>query len=118
MALIPCPECGNPVSDQAESCPKCGFPIPGDAAASSKPPLPGDPDQVVRTVLLEQGKIAAIKRYRELKPGFGLRDAKEHVERLEAQLPPGQRGARKGVGCLVLIILVVAAGMLGTWLGG
>ena len=25
MALIKCPECGNKISDQAESCPKCGY---------------------------------------------------------------------------------------------
>ena len=25
MALIDCPECGNQVSDLAESCPHCGF---------------------------------------------------------------------------------------------
>jgi ribosomal protein L37E len=27
MALIKCPECGNAVSDHAESCPSCGFPM-------------------------------------------------------------------------------------------
>ncbi len=27
MALITCPECGNSVSDRAESCPHCGNPI-------------------------------------------------------------------------------------------
>lgn len=27
MALIDCPECGNEVSEQADSCPKCGYPI-------------------------------------------------------------------------------------------
>lgn len=25
MALIKCPECGNKISDKAESCPKCGY---------------------------------------------------------------------------------------------
>ena len=25
MALIKCPECGNQISDKAESCPKCGY---------------------------------------------------------------------------------------------
>lgn len=25
MALIKCPECGNKISDQAETCPKCGY---------------------------------------------------------------------------------------------
>lgn len=27
MALIKCPECGNNVSEYAESCPKCGCPM-------------------------------------------------------------------------------------------
>lgn len=27
MALIKCPECGNPVSSFAKSCPSCGYPI-------------------------------------------------------------------------------------------
>lgn len=27
MALIDCPECGNQVSEAAESCPNCGFPV-------------------------------------------------------------------------------------------
>src|SRR5215510_11293603 len=25
MALVPCPECGKPVSTQAPSCPQCGY---------------------------------------------------------------------------------------------
>jgi len=28
MALITCKDCGNEVSDSAESCPKCGAPVP------------------------------------------------------------------------------------------
>ena len=27
MALVNCPECGNEISDKAQSCPKCGYPI-------------------------------------------------------------------------------------------
>ncbi|WP_430124247.1 zinc ribbon domain-containing protein [Paenibacillus solani] len=27
MSLLPCPECGNPVSTKAFSCPKCGNPL-------------------------------------------------------------------------------------------
>lgn len=33
MALIKCPECGNDVSDTAQSCPHCGAPIKGSAEA-------------------------------------------------------------------------------------
>ena len=27
MALVPCPECGREISDQALACPHCGYPI-------------------------------------------------------------------------------------------
>ncbi len=29
MALVPCPECGREISDQALACPHCGYPIRG-----------------------------------------------------------------------------------------
>lgn len=39
MAMIPCPECQQPVSELAPSCPNCGRPI--------APPVPAAPPQVV-----------------------------------------------------------------------
>jgi ribosomal protein L37E len=27
MALVPCPDCKNKISNMAEACPHCGFPI-------------------------------------------------------------------------------------------
>ena len=60
----------------------------------------------IRQVLLAEGKIAAIKIYRESKPGLGLAEAKVFVDRLEADLPPGQRKAQ---GCLGLVILLAVA---------
>jgi len=45
--------------------------------------LPTDSDEI-RTLLATQGKIAAIKRYREL-TGVGLKEAKEAVESLEGE---------------------------------
>jgi hypothetical protein len=44
--------------------------------------MPTDVDEV-RTLLATQGKIAAIKRYREL-TGVGLKEAKDAVEAMEA----------------------------------
>lgn len=35
MALIRCPQCGNPVSDKAPACPRCGHPIAQAAPLSS-----------------------------------------------------------------------------------
>ena len=48
------------------------------------PPTPPDPEALsaVRPILEEQGKIAAIKAYRE-RTGVGLKDAKDAVETLE-----------------------------------
>lgn len=67
---------------------------------------------MVRQVLIEKGKIAAIKLYRESKPGLGLAEAKVFVDRMEAELPPGQRKAQGCLG-LVLLILVAVAIILG-----
>ncbi len=38
MALIDCPECGIPTSDQAVSCPGCGFPVAAKRPQERKPP--------------------------------------------------------------------------------
>lgn len=35
MALVNCPECGNRVSDRAESCPECAYPLTGGAATQA-----------------------------------------------------------------------------------
>lgn len=32
MAMVPCPDCGNQVSDSAPACPKCGRQSPGGQA--------------------------------------------------------------------------------------
>lgn len=50
MALIPCTECGNQVSDKAEMCPKCGNPISSaamDKPASQKPPNAGGESSLI-----------------------------------------------------------------------
>lgn len=106
MALIHCPECRNEFSNLASACPKCGYPMKRDAGTNQSDAAG------VRQVLIARGKIAAIKFYRESKPGLGLAEAKVFVDRLAAELPPGQR---KAPGCLglVLLILVAAAIILG-----
>lgn len=38
MALIPCPECGNSISDKAFSCPSCGYPVNPAIPSDSPPP--------------------------------------------------------------------------------
>src|SRR5262249_39106348 len=99
MALIQCPECAHELSDQAASCPHWGYPI--QKAKGPPPATPGLPelDALVKRTLLERGKIAAIKLYRARKPGTGLAEAKEYVERLEAGVPAGMKAPSKPAGC-------------------
>jgi ribosomal protein L7/L12 len=54
--------------------------------AAAPPPAPPDPKALeqVRPILRTEGKIAAIKAYREA-TGVGLRDAKLAVDTLEEQ---------------------------------
>ena len=75
MALIHCPECRCEISDQAAACPKCGYPVKRDTGTSQSDAAG------VRQVLIARGKIAAIKFYRESKPGLGLAEAKMIVDR-------------------------------------
>ena len=112
MALIHCPDCRNEISDQPSTCPKCGYPVKRDAGTNAESGMNQSDAARIRQVLIENGKIAAIKFYRESKPGLGLAEAKVFVDRIEAELPPGQR---KPQGCLglVLLILVAAAIILG-----
>ena len=46
----------------------------------------GPPSQAVRDLILEGKKINAIKAFRDQNPGVGLKDAKDAVEAIEAQL--------------------------------
>jgi hypothetical protein len=72
-----------------------------------------DVDALVRRTLLEKGKIAAIKLYRERKGGVGLAAAKDYVDHLEAAVPPGQRARSKPAGCLgVLAVAIVGFALL------
>lgn len=40
MALVPCPECKQQISDRATACPRCGCPVPEPAR---EPPPPRQP---------------------------------------------------------------------------
>jgi membrane protein YdbS with pleckstrin-like domain len=43
VALIPCPECKQPVSDRATSCPRCGLALAASAPAAASPWGPAHP---------------------------------------------------------------------------
>jgi len=98
MALIKCPECSNEVSDQAASCPKCGYPL-----KAATPPLSTDLDSIITQTLLREGKIAAIKLYRNRTSGAGLADSKQYVDRLEARLPAGTVPKPAQSGCAAIV---------------
>lgn len=57
------------------------------AAESNTPPMPFSPaqEQELLALLQRRQKIAAIKRYRELRPGTELMDARKAVEALAAR---------------------------------
>jgi ribosomal protein L7/L12 len=107
MALIKCPECAHDVSDQAASCPRCGFPIQPTNGTTPAPAGAPELDALVRRTLTEKGKIAAIKFYRDRKPGVGLAEAKNYVERLEAAMAPVPGARSKPAGCLGLLVAVI-----------
>jgi len=113
MPLISCPECRQQVSDQAAACPKCGYPMrpPSPVAPGSNPVAD---DELRRMIVGNPGrKIEAIKRCRDLYPGMGLKEAKEHVESLEGGV---RRPARAG-GCLSVLAFMVC-GVVLLWLAG
>ena len=77
--------------------------------------------QAITTEIFAGNKIAAIKLYRDLVPGTGLADAKQFVEKMEADLRRTQPekfnsgAAKSGCGAAVLaamIFLVVATAVL------
>ncbi len=104
MPLIPCPECRREVSDLAEVCPQCGYPVrqrQRQPAAASEAEIPG--------ILARDGKIAAIKRYRELNPRMALKEAKDYVDSLEDRA--GATPRTKRTGCVGVLVLVLAAAL-------
>lgn len=58
--------------------------------------LPPEIGMTVRALLLRRQKIQAIKLVRDNHPGMSLRDAKDLVEGIQAELPPSATAARPG----------------------
>ena len=69
-------------------------------------------DAALRKIYKENGKIAAIKLCRELKPGMGLAEAKQNVESLEARTPGLVASAPGGQGCMQVLLAVPLAAVL------
>lgn len=52
MALVTCPECGQKISERAESCPHCGYPTSGQATTIALTPTQQASAQVPERELL------------------------------------------------------------------
>lgn len=79
-----CGRCGAPVQAGAHGCYYCGVSFEGAPAAPAARANPNVDPEVVR-LIRANNKIEAIKRYREM-TGLGLRESKDAVEAIEAQL--------------------------------
>jgi membrane protein YdbS with pleckstrin-like domain len=58
MALVPCPECGKPMSSQAPSCPSCGY--AGQVRPSAFAPVGGGPAVVPAVAAPTRGPEASV----------------------------------------------------------
>lgn len=118
MPLIPCPECRREVSDQAIACPQCGHPL-SQAAPGMGAKFSTIDDELRRMIMGQPERlIETIKHCRELYPGMGLAEAKEHVESLAGR-PKAAPGAKKaGCGGTLLVLIFAVLLMLGIWLAG
>jgi ribosomal protein L7/L12 len=103
--MLRCTHCDHFNLSDATNCERCGAPLA--AVASEQPtPAPGTSGTSgMETQVLEiartQGKIAAIKHYREA-TGAGLKEAKDAVESLVAR--HGVSIARSGCASAVLLL--------------
>jgi hypothetical protein len=72
-----------------------------------------EPTSAIKEAILAGNKIQAIKLYRE-QHGSGLAEAKEAVEKLEAELRGSQPGnaatSTSGRGCLLTLALLLGIG--------
>ncbi len=75
VKLGSCKTCRGKVSSEAPTCPHCGQPNPYDK----------DKDDLdkVRELIRYNKKIEAIKLLRCLRPGMGLKEAKDFVESID-----------------------------------
>lgn len=101
-----CNHCGRENDDDARFCQGCGAEM-NEALSTSQ----GRIEAEVINLLEREGKIAAIKYYRE-QTGLGLKESKDVVDRI-AQV---NNIKAVGSGCLsVLAICLTAVGCLMMW---
>lgn len=108
-----CRFCDHRNSPGRQSCEKCGAELPVDPDETA--PMPAlsaggnfSPFETeILTLVGRQGKIAAIKRYREAS-GLGLKESKDIVDALAARA--GVKAA-SGVGCAGSVLLVLGVAL-------
>lgn len=112
--MILCRFCDRRNPPGRTHCESCGAELPQDPSAAPAQLTPaaggdaGDLADEVVAILKQQGKIAAIKRYREA-TGLGLRESKEAVERLGVEAGVPSSGAS---GCAPVLAAVLATACL------
>jgi len=83
-----------------------------------QPNLSNAQRDAIQTEIFAGKKISAIKAYREA-TGAGLKDAKDAVEAMEAQLRTSSPGrftaAPAKAGCLPMLLLLVIPSLLAAW---
>lgn len=85
-----CSKCGNKLEDGAKFCPKCG-------ASTSQEGNVAPNDEKYRQIVEEQGKLVAVKTYKE-ETNCDLLDAKDYIDNLVGEEPT--KGKKSRSGCL------------------
>ena len=93
MAIIKCPECGNPVSDKAPFCPKCGVEIAGKIKPVATPPPPIPPT--------EKTDNPQSSNEENKKNGTFTDAPKAHIDSIQAHLFMLQQGDKDWTNALV-----------------
>lgn len=114
--MAECRFCDHRNPPGKKSCEKCGAELPfapaqGEAAVAaleSRGDL-SDTDREVLRIYAAEGKLAAIKRYREV-TRQGLKESKQAVEELANRV--GVKPGSGGSGCAAMLVAMVATACL------
>ena len=112
--MLRCSHCDHFNSEDSTQCERCGAPLDeSDSGNAAESAAAADPfvEQVL-TIAAENGKIAAIKHYREA-TGAGLKDAKDAVESMMRQHKIVANTGTGG-GCVGVVLVVgILVGLVG-----
>jgi hypothetical protein len=91
-------------------CDDCGAELPESGGSGLVAAAANELEAEIADLLSGEGKIAAIKRYREA-TGAGLKESKEAVEELEQRLGVTP-AAGAAPGCMVVLVALLATACL------